>query len=271
MKEQLCLWLSVVSAIFAVSAAIFWIKSTKVEQKAAPGSKPGSGWDGVHGRAQRQRRTGALSRNTSRAMAVEFFRGLERRWSSAVSSRAGSGFSTPLTRFCGWASGLSSGRRQITRKKPITELLQGLRRARETATQRRLTGRNKVTGQEHHHVVFDRAAAANLLESHPQHYGRLFRASIRREEAQVPNHEKRSGRCLILACRRRFHSREVTGQIVGEASVNVAVGANSSNRRIALPSPKGCTMSAKPSSSAKYSSSVKGSPHAMLNETMPPL
>jgi hypothetical protein len=35
MKEQLCLWLSVVSAIFAVSAAIFWIKSTKVEQKAA--------------------------------------------------------------------------------------------------------------------------------------------------------------------------------------------------------------------------------------------
>ena len=79
MKEQLCLWLSVVSAIFAVSAAIFWIKSTKVEQKAAPGSKPGSGWDGVHGRAQRQRRTGALSRNTSRAMAVEFFRA----WSAA--------------------------------------------------------------------------------------------------------------------------------------------------------------------------------------------
>jgi hypothetical protein len=46
MKEQLCLWLSVVSALFAVSAAICWIKSTKVEQKAAPGSKPGSGWDG---------------------------------------------------------------------------------------------------------------------------------------------------------------------------------------------------------------------------------
>ena len=39
MKEQLCLWLSVVSAIFAVSAAIFWTKSTKVEQKAAPGSE----------------------------------------------------------------------------------------------------------------------------------------------------------------------------------------------------------------------------------------
>jgi hypothetical protein len=46
MKEQLCLWLSVASAIFAVSATIFWIKSTKVEQKAAPGSKLGSGWDG---------------------------------------------------------------------------------------------------------------------------------------------------------------------------------------------------------------------------------
>jgi hypothetical protein len=46
MKEPFSSWLSVMSAAFAVLAAIFWIISTRVEQKAAPGSKPGSGWDG---------------------------------------------------------------------------------------------------------------------------------------------------------------------------------------------------------------------------------
>jgi hypothetical protein len=38
--------LSCATAFFAVLAAIFWIISTRLEQKAAPGSAPGSGWDG---------------------------------------------------------------------------------------------------------------------------------------------------------------------------------------------------------------------------------
>ena len=46
MKEHLGAELSFASAFFAVLAAIFWIISTRVERKAAPGSPPGSGWDG---------------------------------------------------------------------------------------------------------------------------------------------------------------------------------------------------------------------------------
>ena len=46
MKEHLGAGLSFASAFFAVLAAIFWIISTRVERKAAPGSPPGSGWDG---------------------------------------------------------------------------------------------------------------------------------------------------------------------------------------------------------------------------------
>ena len=43
MKEHLGAELSFASSFFAVLAAII---STRVERKAAPGSPPGSGWDG---------------------------------------------------------------------------------------------------------------------------------------------------------------------------------------------------------------------------------
>jgi hypothetical protein len=56
----------------------------------------------------------------------------------------------------------------LHRTRPVRAAsLHRLRRARIAATQRRLTGRNKVTGQEHHHVVFDRAAAATSLRATP--------------------------------------------------------------------------------------------------------
>jgi hypothetical protein len=88
--------LSCATAFFAVLAATFWI-IRRGRTESCAGKRARLRLGRVHGRAQRQRRTGALSRNTSRAVAVEIFRCLESRWSSAVSSGAGSGFSTPLT------------------------------------------------------------------------------------------------------------------------------------------------------------------------------
>jgi hypothetical protein len=45
-KDSLDFFLSLAAAFSAILAAIFWIASTKAEERAAPSSQPGSGWDG---------------------------------------------------------------------------------------------------------------------------------------------------------------------------------------------------------------------------------